>query len=276
MERAFRTWSSLTAMDVQRISDQTLPEKYSKGGLGDGEYMPAYTSDLDGREITLTFGDRSWKYRFIESRKLMWSAAGEKETEAHCNIHQASDEPGMYFVQHYCPGSRPPKAHTLILDFNTGRATMVVAMIGHPVNAAQVQREFLFGEIAGTEVSGDSHCFTEDLTGTAILWAYHKQAPKIKHIYSSPYYYTYAGYFGGIWMASNPADYVKINDHMYVFSMIEERQTGVQGLFLINMNTLHDVGSFFGCHAVGMECYTVGAKGELSTMYTTAEDYKNM
>ena len=69
------------------------------------------------------------------------------------------------------------------------------------------------------------------------------------------------------WVASNPADYVKINDHMYIFSFVEERQAGTQGFFLINMELLHDVGSFFGVQAHGMECCTFGAKGELSSPY---------
>lgn len=276
MDRVFRSWSALTKTDVQNIADKTRPEDYSKGWYGDRIYMPEYTSDLNGKEITLEFENRRWHYHFIESRKLRWNAEGEKETEAICNIHQAPDEPGMYFVQHYCPGSRPPTAHTLILDFNTGRATMVIAKIGIPECAMQVQREFLFGVIKGFNVSGLPHCFTDDLVGTAIIWTYDEPGPKVKHIYSSPYYYTYTGYFRGIWMASNPADYVKINDHMYIFSMVEERQTGAQGLFLINMNTLHDVGSFFGCHATGLECYTVGAKGELSSMATSEEEYRLM
>jgi phenolic acid decarboxylase len=276
MKRVYRTWSQLTAVDVQRICDQTSPDKYTKGGLGDGEFMPEYSSDLDGKHIVLNFNNTTWNYHFIESRTLTFDYSDGKEINARCNVHQAPGVKDVYFIQHYCSDSTPPTARTIIIDFNTGRATMVVATLNHPKNPAQVQREFMFGTIEGVTASGDPHSFTNDLVGTAINWRYHRQAPVIKHIYSSPYYYTYTGNFGGTWMASNPADYVKINDHLYIFSMVEERQTGVQGLFLINMKTLHDVGSFFGCHAVGMECYTVGAKGELTTMHTTAEEYEAM
>jgi hypothetical protein len=70
-------------------------------------------------------------------------------------------------------------------------------------------------------------------------------------------------------MASNPADYIKIKDHLYVFSLLEERQTGTQGVFLINTETLHNIGGFVGINEQNrFECYTVGAKGEWSTMQT--------
>ena len=62
---------------------------------------------------------------------------------------------------------------------------------------------------------------------------------------------------------------MKINDHQYLFSFLEERQTGVQGLFLINMDSLHDVGCFSGINGEDrFESYTVGARGELTTMET--------
>ena len=69
---------------------------------------------------------------------------------------------------------------------------------------------------------------------------------------------------GNCWMASNPADYVKITDDVFIFSFVEERQGGTQGFFVINTKELHDVGSFFGLQPHGLECYTFGAKGEWS------------
>lgn len=277
MQRIYRSWSRLTPMDVQRISDQTPPEKYMQGGLGGGEYMPAYTDALNGKTVSMTFeGGEQYTYEFVEARKLRWSAGSGERKDAPCNIHLVPGETDIYFVQHYVPGSRPPEAHTLVIDFGTGRATLVVAKIGTQNSPADVGRRFLFGTIDGAEVTGEPHGFTDELIGTAIVWEYFKGGPKVKHMYCAPGYYTYAGMFGGWWMATNPADYTKVNDHLYIFSMIEERQTGVQGLFLINTDILHDVGSFFGCHAVGMECYTVGAKGVRSEMTTTPEEMESL
>lgn len=64
-------------------------------------------------------------------------------------------------------------------------------------------------------------------------------------------------------MATNPANYVKIRDELFLFSFVEERQAGLQGLFLIDRKNLHDVGSFFGVGRDHMTCACVGAKGKL-------------
>lgn len=237
--------------------------------------MPEYTDDLAGKDFFFVFEDgRKWEYKFVEKMKLICTGDGEKY-EAPCAVHNAPGEEGMYFVQHYCPGSKPPTAHTLVIDTNTGRVTMVIAKIGHPKCEMQVQREFLFGVIEGANISGDPHDFTDELTGMAIRWTYHEGGEVVKHMYVSPCFYSYTGVFGdGLWMATNPADYVKINDHMYIFSMIEERQTGIQGLFLINTEILMDVVSFFGTYVTGMECATAGAKGVKSTLATTTYEYE--
>ena len=55
----------------------------------------------------------------------------------------------------------------------------------------------------------------------------------------------------------------KIRDDLFLFSFVEERQAGLQGLFLIDLKRMHDVGSFFGVARDHMTSACVGAKGEL-------------
>ena len=58
------------------------------------------------------------------------------------------------------------------------------------------------------------------------------------------------------------ADYYKVNAHVYFFSWIEAATAGVQGLFLIDTNAMHDVGCFFGINWRNrFESHTTGAKG---------------
>ena len=78
----------------------------------------------------------------------------------------------------------------------------------------------------------------------------------------------------GPWMATNPADYVKVRENMYIFSFVEERQPGLQMLLLIDMEKLHDIGSWFGVNEVrGMSSGCVGGRGYLADM-TTLYDLK--
>ena len=274
-KRMERRWSVLTKQEVQNLADMSTPERYTNMmGWLKGEYAPENTGDLAGKHIKLLFEDEAILYEFTDRNHLRWHE-GDTWHEDYYEAVKAPEEEGMYFLEHYVKGSVPPAARTLILDFNTGLVTVVRASIGVPASPIEVTRTFSFGIMAGYEDHDVRHHFTEDLVGTAITWTYTENAPGsatgyIKHIYSSPVYYSYAmeNRDGEFWMAANPADYVKINDHMYVFSFIEERQTGSQGVFLINMNTLHDVGSFFSISVYGLQCGVTGAVGKLSSAYS--------
>ena len=140
--------------------------------------------------------------------------------------------------------------------------------IGVPAAAREVSRTWHFGLIEGYADPGYRHAHTTELVGKAVFWTYYeKEQVRVKHIYSAPLYYSYTMLdpaTGNCWMASNPADYVKITDDVFIFSFVEERQGGTQGFFVINTKELHDVGSFFGLQPHGLECYTFGAKGEWS------------
>lgn len=277
MERMIRRWKSLSTDEVQKKIDSRSPEEYSHGGLAQGEYMPPWSQSLAGQSFDFNFQDfPACHYTFTELHQLEWCQNGTQHTEFYQG-HEA--ENGIYFVQHMIRDSRPPQCRTLIIDTNTGLVTLCHARFGNTSEPREVAHTFYFGSIAGHSACPEKmHHFTRDLVGKAIYWTYHEGMPPLKHIYSSEYYYTYVMRFGDkCWMATNPADFVKINDHLYVFSFLEERQAGTQGFFLINMETLHDVGSFLGINSDDVfECYTVGAKGELTTMETYIDGSPNL
>ena len=82
-------------------------------------------------------------------------------------------------------------------------------------------------------------------------------------MYTSDIFYTYSVPGStAAWMASNPADYVKLRDNMYIFSFIEERQIGTQGLFVIDLEHLHDMGCFYGYGEKNITSACIGAVGK--------------
>lgn len=267
MERMKRRWSVLTPGDVQMFADTAAPEDYQKVRIP-SEYKPPVTDALSGQRLTLTFEEESYVYSFDGGTRLAWSRGGGQTHEELCEVLPVPGTEDVFFVHHYCGRSAPPEAHSLVLDMAHGLVTLVVAVIGVPEAAREVTRRFHFGTIDGLWDGTERHGFTAELVGKAIEWEYSKGI-RIKHIYAMPLYYSYVMKMPDrCWMASNPADYVKLRDDLYIFSFLEERQAGVQGLFVIDLKTMHDVGSFFGVQASGMECYTVGAKGTYSTMET--------
>ena len=268
MERMVRRWPSMTEEEVQRLFDTASPEEYAHGGLGEGVYAFPYAESLVGKSFRFLFPEgREVSYYLEALHTLVWEEGGEK----HCEFYQGHErEPGVYFVQHTCHGSVPPRARTLVIDAENGLVTLCEAKFGNGVEAREIAHQFSFGRVDGSPDPGYRHHLTSRLVGKAIYWTYHESMPPIKHIYSSEYYYTYVMKMGDrCWMASNPADFVQIRDNLFIFSFLEERQAGTQGFFLINLDTLRDVGSFLGINSEGkFESYTVGAKGEETTMYT--------
>ena len=269
MERMPRRWRSIPAEEVQRKFDESTPEQYANGGLGNGPYALPPASSLVGKRFVFRFDSHEeLSYEFRDLHTLAFRQ-GELAQEVFYQGHEI--EEGVYFFVHIIKGSVPPAFKVVVADTNTGLVTLTDAHFGNGYEAREVSRQFYFGRIAGDyPQTAALHGFTSDLVGKAVYWTYKEPMPPLKHIYSSEYYYSYVMVFGDhCWMASNPADYIKINDHLYIFTFVEERQAGTQGFFLINMNTLHDVGCFCGINGEEQfECYTVGAKGELTTMET--------
>lgn len=264
MKRMPRVWNPLTEEEVCRIVSGTSVEQFSVAGLANGPYMPPFSSALTGQKVTFVFPEGKLSYEFLGQHQLRWSTDGDKWQEEFCQI--AESEPGIFFIQHIRSLQPSRGAGTLIWDQNTGLVTVCLAKFGNYRAPREVERQFWFGEQLDSAYprSGEKHHFDDGLVGKSVRWTYHEDMMAIQHIYTSPLYYTYVMRPGELeWIATNPADYVKINDHLFIFSFLEERQTGVQGLFLINTETLLDVGSFFGLNGEDkFECYMVGAKGE--------------
>jgi len=268
-----RRWSQLTMADVQALGDSASPEKYAMGGpFSSGPYKPKDSDALTGKTVDMTFGDYSLSCRFESTNTVVWSENGGAEHTEFCQVHEAPGYDDVFLIVFYCAGSKPPRAMNLVLDLGTGLVTQCDAHLGVPGAAIEVGREFRFGRVAGAGEDIPLHGFTTELVGKAVTWHYGGGAPDVRHIYTMPLYYTYIMIRGDqCWTASNPADYIKIRDDLYVFSFVEERQAGLQSLFLINMKEIHDVGAFFGVSVKGISCKTLGAVGELAEPYEVFE-----
>ena len=62
-------------------------------------------------------------------------------------------------------------------------------------------------------------------------------------------------------------DYIKIRENVYVMSWLEKGHQGMQGVALIDLAAMHDVGSFFGISILDcLENYTFAADGQFSDL----------
>ena len=267
--RMVRHWNKLTKEEIQKIVDETSVEQYSMSNMQKGEYMLPFSDKLVGRAFTISFSEELFiKYSFSSQHNLSWSE--NNSTEA-VEYYQALElRENVFLIHHLRKGTKPQQCVTLIINLNDSLVTAVMAQIGNYQSNREVQHQFLFGELAGEKITAPSlrNCFTDELIGKIIDWTYIEGVFSARHIYISEDFYTYMFLnYNNSWAASNPADYIKISDNLYLFTWLEERQAGIQGLCLMDLNTMHDVGSFFGINSEDkFECYTFGAKGTYGSL----------
>ena len=264
MKRWYRRFDlNISAEEVKAvIAAAKEPEQYTNLSLG-GPYTPEDAGDLIGKKLVFRAEERTFSFDFKNLNEVAFAENEGEEKICFVNVKTLDHE--VFFVNFLVPGYACARQITLIPDMITGYATIVDAHFGTENSAIDVSREFIFGRLDGDFKDGEPHAFTNELVGTAIEWDYGPQVRMpIRHMYTSNLYYTYgaASPFGA-WMATNPANYAKIRDDLFLFSFVEERQAGLQGLFLIDLKRMHDVGSFFGVARDHMTSACVGAKGEL-------------
>ena len=80
-------------------------------------------------------------------------------------------------------------------------------------------------------------------------------------------------------MATNPCDQTKIRDDLYICSTIEERQTGVELVMLMNLSLMSDVQSIFGIGGTteeGIRLETSMHSGRVGTWEEMGTDLYNV
>ena len=256
LQRKERRWLYLTLEDVKEIGSQMNTETVWHEALVDP--MMVTSTRLSGTKMDFDFEDGcSFSYEFMDERHLKWQTNDGRKGE---EIYSCAPAPGyddIIFVHHY-QSLEIPGCVDLVIDFERGYAFMIDASLGHPENPREVWRHLRFGKIRGAETKGEAPCFTDDLTGKAIRWRHPgTNSEGIKYIFSSCNYYTYAMKYkdaGTCWMATNPADYIKFRDDLYICSVIEERQTGVQLVMMMNLTMLTDIQTEFGLGGPNEKC----------------------
>jgi len=267
-QRWYRKWDlDMSKEAVKAIIDaHSTPESYNKC-IFDGPYTAKDNEDLLGKTLVVNGEGRRYSFRIAGLNKLFFSEDGGEETECYAHVKTLDGE--IYFINHLVPYSTARQI-TLVADMVSGQCTVCDAHIGTENSNRDVGREFIFGKLEGSFSEGAPHSYTSEMTGRAIVWDYGDGGFEVKHIYNSNLFYTYAmDVPQGAWMATNPADYIKVRDNIYIFSFVEERQPGVQMFLLIYLDKMHDVGSCWGIGA-GDRFFSacVGAKGRYADVNT--------
>ena len=269
-QRWYRKWDLDIPREVVKevVAKYGTPDKYATSRMA-GPHTPPDSDALVGKTLVFRGEGREFAFEFTALNELRFLESGCEAKTCYCNVKTMDNV--IFFVNHLVPGWECSRQISLIADMKTGCATVCDAHLGTEYSAIDVDREFIFGRLDGVGEGGELHHFTDEIVGRAVLWEYTPGGMKIKHMYVSNLFYTYTAQTShGAWMATNPADYVKIRDNKYLFSFVEERQAGLQALFLIDFDAYHDIGSFYGVGRDHITSACIGAVGEMADPNTIA------
>lgn len=267
--RFYRSWDLKTSRETVQalVASCTDPKVYTSCPLA-GPYTPPDSDELNGKTLTFRSENLTMVFEVVSANALRFTENGGDAKDCYCNIKTLDHK--IYMLNQLIPGYATSRQVTLVADMKTGYATVCDAHIGTENSNIDVDRVFLFGRLDGEFEAGEPHHFTNELVGKAIEWDYGNNVVHVKHMYTSNLFYTYAVPASkGAWLASNPADYIKLRDDVFIFSFVEERQIGTQGLFVIDLNHLHDMGCFYGYGLEQLTSACIGAIGKRSDDLTT-------
>ena len=254
---------------------------------GISQYRPPLCFELAGRRFELVMDDGyDYELDLFDRKTLKYGLKGSRLKEYAYDCLKADDD--FYFVNFEVTGAVPRTGISIILDLEQDLVTENRCTVGqNPKYPRMVNPNIIFGAIRREDGSLNKlrHGFTGDFVGHSICWHYGPMAAV--HVYSSERYYrvtvprdnstespesrefheNFRKKIGNS-LYEEPAEYIKIKDGIYAFSMNEEMANRMRGqgnnlFFLMNVRRMYDVGRSFGHRENGEpENYTMGAFGE--------------
>lgn len=237
------------------------------------QFVQPQNSELAGEKFYFVMDDGyDYELAFSGKETVEWNYAGETPKSATYQCHKADDETYLLdFELDEFAGKHERVNHFFIIDLAQRLVTMAICKVGeNPRFPYLVSSKYIFGAIKtdGCRLPLKRHCFTADLVGTRIEWHWNTT------MITQHSYYTWGFYrittpamqltgfdrttiFGALPASDEIAQYIKIKDNMYLFSLVEEimerafhdknppfRSNDMK--FLINFDRMYMVGRTFG------------------------------
>jgi len=165
---------------------------------------------------------------------------------------------------HLVPGTQ--RGYHVAVDRNLGLATVFEVWFSGFTDNREVQREIYFGYVAetGKPAPEARHSLTNRIEGKGFYWRQDTGAETLE-LYPSTFYSNFVelSRLGGELGFCAPSDYVKIDDELYVYSRVECEFSGVQTLYVLDVNRAAQVGVRLGFDASdALEYYAFTGRGE--------------
>jgi hypothetical protein len=253
------------------------------------------SSGLGGKRFRIVTdeGGPILEYRFRNGRELELSENGGKRVKAG---YGALEDRSLVLVSHMIPGTQ--RGYELVVDQHTRLATVFevsfssyaqqeIADAKQAMREPQfrngrrnreAQRKIWFGYLdEGGAPPSARHTYTNRMEGKGIYWKQDDDV-EILEFYLS---ITYSNFieltrFGGELTICAPSDYIRIDDHRFIYSRIECEFSGIFTLQLVDLFAMAQMGVRLGLTETdALEYYMYTGKGEVTGQSASFEVFGN-
>lgn len=233
---------------------------------GLSQYRTPRNFELTGQVLDIKLdGFGNCKFDII-SEECLYLDFGEIHQKNRYEAYKIDDY--VYFMHFEIEGQTPRRCISMVYDKGSGQIALFFARQGHCKEyIRKVDREIYFGSVRQPDGAYPAVTigYTTDLIGKAIDFTY-TPIHTVRHTYIDTHKCKWEFVQAeedavGAWQKEY-CDYIRINDHIYIFSWLE-KIAGVQGLCVENLERLYHVGGFFGIGPDDLpECYAMSAYGK--------------
>jgi hypothetical protein len=228
-----------------KLSTTQIGEKLAPVAAAGPTCASTFTDALVGKTLQInTDGGPSLSYSFKNKHKLTVSADGHSRAEA---SYGALALNRVVLVSHLVPGTQ--QGYNIVLDLDTGLATVIETWFSGYKDSREVQRQVYYGymEVKDKDAPKERHGLSNRLEGRGFHWT-QDTGVRTLEFYPSVLYSTFVELTrsGGELCFCGPSDYIRITDEMFVYSRVEAEFSGTMTLYVLDLNTLRQVGLRLG------------------------------
>ena len=249
-------------------------ENYPRKKYSIDQFAQPHCTELKGEDFRFIMDDgRDFILSFTGEDTVLWNWAEEESKQARYQCLKGDDTTYLvdYELEEFL-GTHNRVNHLFVIDMEQRLVTRAICTIGYnPKLPYLIKTEYTFGaiDIEGMELPFKRHSFTSELLGTRVEWHWNTGMITRHSYYSSSYYrFSYPGeentrhrdgssVFLELPSQDEIAQYIKIKDKMYLFTLTEElTERGLSDKnppfrsnnmsFLQNYDRMYHVGRTFG------------------------------
>jgi hypothetical protein len=227
----------------------------SEMAAGFDEYRPAYSQALVGRELVIdaryidTGEQFTCTHIFTTTTALEWNIAnhGGAQAAGSDTYELFEMQPGLCYLHYRRSNEDHPVVISAAIDLSSGQITGAIGELGLSPSPHLARQRWFQGQVVGSGASAtDAHQVTDELIGRRVRYAYSSD-DVYDHVYLNSNLFTWLC-LGGAELGLADTDrctYWKLRENTYLFSWLE-KNVGVEGMVLIDLNARRTVGIQFG------------------------------